>query len=126
LVFHPANEGKRSKAEGARLKALGLTPGIPDLCLIAPVGRVFFIEVKTPRGSLSPEQVAIHSWLTAIGVPCAVCRSINDARLALKEWGIPTREHDPLGRLDPNTRAAWRESAIAWRSESPEEQGTDK
>jgi hypothetical protein len=117
LIFHPANGGWRSKAEGGRLKALGVTPGIPDLCLIAPVGRVFFIEVKTPRGKLSPDQRKIHEWLTAIGAPCAVCRSIDDARRALAAWGIRTREHHPLGHLDFKTRQAWRDSAVEWRAE---------
>jgi hypothetical protein len=126
LCFHPANGFWRSKAAGSKLKLLGVTPGIPDLCLIDPVGRVFFIEVKTATGRLSPEQVAIHSWLTAIGVPCAVCRGVDDARNALAAWNIKTREHDPLAQLDPKTRQAWRESAIAWRAESPEEHGTDK
>ena len=116
LVFHPANGGWRSKAEGAKLKALGVTPGVPDLCLITPVGRVFFIEVKTPNGRLSAEQQKIHEWLTAIGVSCAVARSIDDARNALRAWNIPTREHDPLAHLDRRTRQAWRQSAIDWRA----------
>jgi hypothetical protein len=122
----PEVGGWRSKAEGARLKALGVTPGIPDLCLIAPIGRVFFIEVKTARGKLSPEQRKIHEWLTAIGVGVAVCRSVDDARWALRAWNIPTREHDPLAHLNPTTRQAWLQSAKDWRAESPEEQGTDK
>jgi hypothetical protein len=121
LVFHPANGGWRSKAEGARLKALGVTPGIPDLCLIAPVGKVFFIECKTASGKLSPDQRKIHEWLTAIGVQCAVCRSVDDALNALRCWGLAP--HDPLAHLDPPTRLAWRRSAIAWRAERAETEG---
>jgi VRR-NUC domain len=126
LVFHVPNGGKRSIAEAARLKWVGTLAGVPDLCLLAPVGRVFFMEIKTEAGRLSEDQKKIHGWLTAIGVGCAVIRSIDDARNALKTCNIPTRESDPLGHLDPTTREAWRRSAVEWRAERDKtEQGTD-
>lgn len=90
LVFHSPNEGLRAKAEAAKLKAMGLLAGIPDLAIIAPGGRVFFLEVKTPAGRLSPEQIAVHDHLVALGTPCAVARSIDDARRAFEVWGLPT------------------------------------
>jgi hypothetical protein len=117
MVFHIPNGGLRGKREAARLKWQGVLAGLPDLCLIAPVGRVFFMELKTKTGRLSADQKAIHGWLSAIGVSCAVIRSIDDARNALKAWGIPTREHDPLAGLDPKTSQAWRESAVEYRAE---------
>jgi hypothetical protein len=36
----------------------------------------------------SPEQRS----LTAVGAPCAIVLSLDDARLVLKAWGIPTRD----------------------------------
>ena len=95
LLFHCPNGGYRTPAEAAKLKWQGVLPGIPDLCLIAPVRRVFFMEIKTATGRLSDDQLKIHGWLTALGVPCAVCRSIDDARRALAIWGIETREAKP-------------------------------
>ena len=37
LLFHIPNGGSRNKAEAANLKAQGVKPGVPDLCL--PVAR---------------------------------------------------------------------------------------
>lgn len=119
LIFHPANGGWRSKAEGARLKGLGVTPGIPDLCIIAP-GGVFFAEVKNAAGRLSEPLREIHAWLTRLGCPVAAVRSIGDMRAAFRRWHIATREHDPLAHLNPKTREAWRQSAMKWRAERDE------
>jgi hypothetical protein len=127
LIFHVPNGGYRTPAESARLKWTGTLAGVPDLCLIAPIGRVFFMEIKTATGRLSENQKRIHGWLTAIGVSCAVVRSVNDARNALRAWNIPTREHDPMAGLDPKTREAWRDSAVAWRAarDEGEQRGGD-
>jgi hypothetical protein len=92
LTFHIPNGGLRDKREAAKLRWQGVTAGIPDLCLLAPVHRVFFIEVKTATGRLSSDQLDIHGWLTTLGIPCAVCRSIDDCRRALAAWNIETRE----------------------------------
>lgn len=52
--------------ERTKLLAEGMVPGIPDLFL--PVARGgyhgLFIEMKTEKGTLSPEQKAIHPRLT--------------------------------------------------------------
>jgi VRR-NUC domain len=95
LIFSIPNGGLRSKAEAARMKWTGVVAGVPDLCVIAPSGRAFFIEVKTPGGRLSPEQHAIFDHLVTLGTPAAIVRSIDDARLAFAEWSIPTREAHP-------------------------------
>ena len=39
LMYHIPNEGKRSRSTGARMKAEGLKPGVPDICLPVPVGQ---------------------------------------------------------------------------------------
>jgi hypothetical protein len=92
LVFHPANGGLRSKAEAARLRWMGVVAGIPDLVVLAPVGKVYFLEVKTPDGRLSFEQSEIFGRFVALGVGAAVVRSVDDARRAFRAWGIKTRE----------------------------------
>ena len=38
LLFHVPNGGARSKATAGRLKAEGVKPGVPDLCLPVPRG----------------------------------------------------------------------------------------
>jgi hypothetical protein len=92
IVFHVPNGGYRSKAEAARLKWQGVLPGVPDLVLIGSAGRIWFLEIKTATGYLSPEQHAFADRCTAFGVPFAVIRGIDDARRAFAAWGIPTRE----------------------------------
>ncbi len=92
LVFHIPNGGLRSKAEAARLKWIGVLAGIPDLIVIAPGRRAFFLEVKTEAGRLSTDQLAVHDRLVALGTPAAIVRSIDDARLAFAAWDISTRE----------------------------------
>jgi VRR-NUC domain len=92
LIFAIPNGGLRSKAEAARMKWTGTLAGVPDLAIVAPGGRVFFIEVKSPGGTLSPDQRAIRDWLVALGSPPAICRSIDDARRAFLAWGIETSE----------------------------------
>jgi hypothetical protein len=63
LVFHIANGGYRTKAEAARFKSIGVQAGLPDLCLIGPGGRVYFIECKSPSGRLSAAQRVMHAAL---------------------------------------------------------------
>jgi VRR-NUC domain len=92
LIFAIPNGGLRSKAEAARMKWTGTLAGVPDLAIVAPGGRVFFIEVKAPGGTLSPDQRAIRDWLVALGSPPAICRSMDDARRAFLAWGIETSE----------------------------------
>jgi len=93
LVFAVPNGGLRSKSEAARLKWTGVLAGVPDLCVIAPGGRAFFLECKAPIGGVvSPDQWAVIDRLRGLGSPTAIVRSIDDARAAFQEWGIETRE----------------------------------
>jgi hypothetical protein len=86
LVFAVPNGGLRTKAEAARLKWTGVLAGV------APVGRVFALEVKTEVGRLSENPRGIFDCLVAIGVQRAIVRSIDDVRRAFAAWGLDTRE----------------------------------
>jgi hypothetical protein len=55
LIFSVPNGGLRTKAEASLFKWTGQLAGIPDLAIVADSGRVRFIEVKAPKGYLSPE-----------------------------------------------------------------------
>ena len=61
------NAGKRSKAQGGRLKAMGLTPGEADLRLYFPSGVIVHVELKTARGTLSKAQKERHKLLEGLG-----------------------------------------------------------
>ncbi|WP_158876978.1 VRR-NUC domain-containing protein [Antarcticirhabdus aurantiaca] len=92
-VHHSPNGGKRSEKEGAKLKRQGTQPGWPDIEIVGPTGRLFFIEVKRlVGGALSPEQIDLRDWCDANGVPWALCRTIDDVMAALAAWQIPTRQ----------------------------------
>lgn len=87
---HVPNEGKRSKAAGARLKREGLKPGWPDIEVIYR-GRSIFIELKAPGKYPSKVQRDIHTRLTMAGclvMPC--CRSI-DAMVEFLKLFIPLK-----------------------------------
>ena len=79
-LVHVPNGGKRPKGEAGKLKAMGTKPGYPDLTLPRPcrLWRGLAIELKSPDGRVSPEQI---DWLNAFledGWLVAVCRSLDE------------------------------------------------
>lgn len=56
LWWHVPNGGHRYPATAARMKLMGVRPGVPDLAFILPGGRSGFIELKAGRGTLSDNQ----------------------------------------------------------------------
>ena len=66
MLYHVPNEGKRSRANGARLKAEGLRAGVPDINLDVARGEFHGLRIEMKRrrgGRVSPEQAA---WLEAL------------------------------------------------------------
>jgi hypothetical protein len=49
--------------------------GLPDRLVLAPGGRLAFVEWKTPKGRVSPVQQAMFDRLARLGFPVAVVRS---------------------------------------------------
>lgn len=82
LMFHIPNEGVRTKANGARLKAEGLRAGVPDIML--PVARGayhgLFVELKAGKNRPSNAQ---ERWLTTLsgqGYMAVVCWGWESAK----------------------------------------------
>jgi hypothetical protein len=95
LAFcHVPNGGWRKPTEAGRLKAMGTTPGVPDLLLWAADGRSFGIELKAGAGKLSPAQAAWHDTVSSLGHRVYVCRSVDDVERCLRMESIP-----PVGKL---------------------------
>lgn len=92
LVFHPANGGLRSASEAVRLRSMGVTAGVPDLVIVEPGGQCRFVEIKSKGGTLSAAQKAIRDRLHSMSVSCITVQSIDEVRLALRAWNIPTKE----------------------------------
>jgi len=88
LWFHVPNGGPRDRRTAARFVGLGVRKGVPDLVFIGPGGRAYCMELKAPKGRLSPDQKAWREAAEALGAPVAVIRSIDEAVAALRAWGL--------------------------------------
>ena len=78
------NGGERTGRAGKMMKAEGVRPGVPDICLPVSVsrgwGRWFglYIEIKTLTGTLSDEQAVWIDGLRALGYRAEVCRGVDE------------------------------------------------
>jgi hypothetical protein len=88
IVYHNANGGARSYKTAKLMKRIGVLAGVFDLTILAPGGRVFFVECKAKSGSLSPEQNAFKLALIRLGIGYAVIKNFDDLELALMQWGL--------------------------------------
>lgn len=82
-----AGDAKRRAIQMNALKRQGLRVGFPDLAALMPFGRVGFIEVKCEGEKLTDKQKDCHEWMLAFGHRVSVCRSLEDVRDTLREWG---------------------------------------
>jgi hypothetical protein len=91
IIHHSHNEGKRSKADAGKAKAMGQRPGFPDIIIMWQ--RVtYMLEVKTATGRQSNVQKDFERDAAATGFPFyAIVRSVSEAEATLKAWGIPIR-----------------------------------
>jgi hypothetical protein len=89
--FSVPNESKRSPAEGARLKAIGLLPGVADLLLFAPNHPPSALELKAHGKKLSPEQTAFAIAWHASGGRYQWADNIDTAIHILISWGLIDR-----------------------------------
>jgi len=86
LLLHVPNGGHRHIATAARLRRLGVRPGVPDLLLPVVVlpYHGLWVEMKRRRGGvLSPDQ---HGWIDALraeGYAVAVARGADEAIAAI-------------------------------------------
>jgi hypothetical protein len=87
LWLHIPNGGWRTKVEAAKFARMGVKAGVPDLLLIDPEGRHYYLELKTKYGRVSDEQTDFVEQLEARNVPCAVAWSYDEAIAALRKWG---------------------------------------
>src|SRR5262249_36200773 len=76
-VFFMVNNATPRRVMRKILAALGLKPGIPDLCIVFR-GRSIFIELKAKRGRLSPAQKAMHAQLVLAGAVVHTVRSLDE------------------------------------------------
>jgi hypothetical protein len=88
--------GSQRTATGRPANAVpGFLPGAPDLVIALSGGATLWMEVKSPTGRTSDNQILVHGLLNAAGHKCVVVRSIDDVRQALDFLEIKTREWRP-------------------------------
>ena len=88
---HSPNEGRRHVAFKRRLSHLGTRWGWPDLQIIVPRNEFLvptrraeiFIEVKTKKGRLTPNQREMLEQLKELGCYATQCRSIHEVEAFL-------------------------------------------
>ncbi|MFU8778784.1 MAG: VRR-NUC domain-containing protein [Roseovarius sp.] len=94
IVHHCANEVTEAGPLGAKRQAIlvgmGVHPGFADLMVLCDE-RVLFLELKSQKGKLSPDQEAFRDAVLAQGHAWALVRSLDDALGALADHGFTTR-----------------------------------
>jgi len=91
LFFSSPNEGMGEARSGggiarmARLKRMGLLPGVADLIFIAD-GAVYFLELKRLKGKQSANQLIFEADAIRAGAEYAVAHSFDEALEILRAW----------------------------------------
>lgn len=87
---HSPSEGKRGWKSQVALKSSGFSAGWPDIEVVWQ-GKIYFLELKSQKGRVSPAQAECHAGLVAAGACVAIVRSLDEAVARLIEWGVPLR-----------------------------------
>lgn len=97
-IFAIPNGGLRSLSVAAKLKAEGVSSGVPDLCV--PAWRLWIEMKRIKGGSVSAEQKDWMAYLEGENYWCIVGKGAEDAKtkiLAFKE------QHDQRSLSDSST-----------------------
>ena len=87
-LFHAANGEVRDKRTAAKLKWLGVKPGVPDLLLPVPKGPYSGLALEMKRrkgGRISADQQRFLEALRAFKWHVSVCAGAEDA-IAVIRW----------------------------------------
>ena len=67
---------------GWAIKLLPSVSGLPDRIVLLPGGRLIFVELKSPTGTVAPHQTVVHGRLRRLGFEVLVLSSPD----AVREW----------------------------------------
>jgi len=87
-IFAIPNGGGRSIAQGASLKAEGVTAGVPDL--FVPAWGLWVEMKKATGGTVSPAQKDWIAYLKGIGHQVIIGRGFEDAKRQIEGAKKPT------------------------------------
>lgn len=88
VFFHCPNGEPRSARTGAKLKAMGVLPGVADVILIGPRGLVYFLELKRRGKVPSAAQMVFRDRCMICDAPYRVVDNFEDARSQLISWDL--------------------------------------
>jgi len=88
MLFAIPNGGHRHKAVAAKMRAEGVSPGVPDLLLPVPRNSyaALWIELKRPGGKLSEYQKQWLKDLTVLGHRAVCCHGYQAAIDEMKNY----------------------------------------
>jgi len=88
LLHAIPNGDWRGWGTGVKLKAQGVIPGIPDLCLPVPRGEFhgFYLELKKARGSVKPDQWDMMSALHSQGYHVRITNHLGTALTLISDY----------------------------------------
>ena len=78
------NGGYRSKTQGMKLKAEGVSAGVPDLYI--PEWKLWIEMKRVKGGSVSAAQKDWHQYLRSIGDTVEVCRGCDAAKESITSF----------------------------------------
>ena len=85
------NGGQRNIVTAARLKAEGVTPGVPDL--FVPEWLLWIEMKKKSGGAVSKSQLEWHNYLKSINQSVIVCKGCEDAQCQVENF-FKEMEHE--------------------------------
>ena len=89
MLYAVPNGGNRNIITARKLKAEGVKPGVPDLCLPVPRGEYhgLYVEMKRQKkSSISPEQVQWIAALRGQGYRAEICLGAAAAWEVIQEY----------------------------------------
>ena len=88
-IFAVPNGEARSRSTGARLKAEGVSAGVPDLCV--PAWGVWIEMKRANGGTVSAAQKDWHAYLRGLGHVVIVAHGCADARAQVEALAFSCR-----------------------------------
>ena len=84
--FAIPNQSNRHISNAAKMKAEGARSGISDLCFMFPGGRVAWLEMKKPGGTLSRTQKNFRDICATLSHDWGMAKSVDEALEILTRW----------------------------------------
>lgn len=83
-IFAIPNGGSRSLATAGRLKAEGVSAGVPDLFI--PAWKLWIEMKRIKGGSVSADQKCWINYLDSVGYCVILCKGAEDAKRQINEF----------------------------------------